>query len=199
MKIKYKLIDIIKGAFFIFLQLFSEMMRSWELTRQFFGDFYGKLRRKILLRMRSMILRIRPLIKGLKLMTTKCQEGKQRGAKKGEGNHWPLRTALSKIISILSLIDWIGIFLIAIDSFVTRLLKFSSNVSLKYHVEHYDFLLLFLVSFLSNNNHNDRFNGFSFNEAISFNDYMNIKYKFLSLDLEESDSYVLFSSSNTFS
>ena len=91
------------------------------------------------------------------------------------------------------------IFLIAIDSFVTRLLKFSSNVSLKYHVEHYDFLLLFLVSFLSNNNHNDRFNGFSFNEAISFNDYMNIKYKFLSLDLEESDSYVLFSSSNTFS
>ena len=120
-------------------------MRSWELTRQFFGDFYGKLRRKILLRMRSMILRIRPLIKGLKLMTTKCQEGKQRGAKKGEGNHWPLRTALSKIISILSLIDWIGI-LIAIDSFVTRLLKFSSNVSLEYHVEHYDFLLLFLVS-----------------------------------------------------
>ena len=102
---KYKLIAIIKGGVFIFFQLFSEMMRSWELTRQFFGDFYGKLRRKILLRMRSMILRIRPLIKGLKLMTTKCQEGKQRGAKKGEGNHWPLRTALSKIISILSLID----------------------------------------------------------------------------------------------
>ena len=37
-----------------------------------------------------------------------------------------------------------------------------------------------------------RFNGISsFNEAISFNQYMNIKYKFLSLDLEETDSYVL--------
>ena len=150
MKIKYKLIDIIKGAFFIFLQLFSEMMRSWELTRQFFGDFYGKLRRKILLRMRSMILRIRPLIKGLKLMTTKCQEGKQRGAKKGEGNQWPLRTAPSKIISILSLIDLIGfrnlIFLMAMDTFVALLLKLSSNASLKYHVEHDDFLFLFLMS-----------------------------------------------------
>ena len=150
MKIKYKLIDIIKGAFFIFLQLFSEMMRSWELTRQYFGDFYEKLRKKRLLRMRSMIPLIRPLIKGLKLMTTKCQEGKQRGAKKGEGNHWPLRTALSKIISILSLIDLIGfrnlIFLMAMDTFVALLLKLSSNASLKYHVEHDDFLFLFLMS-----------------------------------------------------
>ena len=150
MKIKYKLIDIIKGAFFIFLQLFSEMMRSWELTRQYFGDFYEKLRKKRLLRMRSMIPLIRPLIKGLKLMTTKCQEGKQRGAKKGEGNQWPLRTAPSKIISILSLIDLIGfrnlIFLMAMDTFVALLLKLSSNASLKYHVEHDDFLFLFLMS-----------------------------------------------------
>ena len=36
-----------------------------------------------------------------------------------------------------------------------------------------------------------RFNGISsLHEAISFNQYMNIKYKFLSLDLEESESYV---------
>ena len=147
---KYKLIAIIKGGVFIFLQLFSEMMRSWELTRQYFGDFYEKLRKKRLLRMRSMIPLIRPLIKGLKLMTTKCQEGKQRGAKKGEGNQWPLRTAPSKIISILSLIDLIGfrnlIFLMAMDTFVALLLKLSSNASLKYHVEHDDFLFLFLMS-----------------------------------------------------
>ena len=147
---KYKSIAIIKGGVFIFLQLFSEMMRSWELTRQFFGDFYEKLRKKRLLRMRSMIPLIRPLIKGLKLMTTKCQEGKQRGAKKGEGNQWPLRTAPSKIISILSLIDLIGfrnlIFLMAMDTFVALLLKLSSNASLKYHVEHDDFLFLFLMS-----------------------------------------------------
>ena len=149
-KIEYKLIAIIKGSVFIFLQLFSEMMRSWELTRQYFGDFYEKLRKKRLLRMRSMIPLIRPLIKGLKLMTTKCQEGKQRGAKKGEGNQWPLRTAPSKIISILSLIDLIGfrnlIFLMAMDTFVALLLKLSSNASLNYHVEHDDFLFLFLMS-----------------------------------------------------
>ena len=147
---KYESIAIIKGSVFIFLQLFSEMMRSWELTRQYFGDFYEKLRKKRLLRMRSMIPLIRPLIKGLKLMTTKCQEGKQRGAKKGEGNQWPLRTAPSKIISILSLIDLIGfrnlIFLMAMDTFVALLLKLSSNASLKYHVEHDDFLFLFLMS-----------------------------------------------------
>ena len=97
-----------------------------------------------------MIPLIRPLIKGLKLMTTKCQEGKQRGAKKGEGNQWPLRTAPSKIISILSLIDLIGfrnlIFLMAMDTFVALLLKLSRNASLKYHVEHDDFLFLFLMS-----------------------------------------------------
>ena len=104
-------------------------------------------------------------------MIIKCREGRRQGERKGEGN---LRQQLktSKKNNALQVFCFCSYLLLLFASqwFISKL----KTIIYKY---------LETIH---------RFNGISsFNEAISFNQYMNIKYKFLSLDLEETDSYVL--------